>query len=197
MTNIYNINNGLIEVYNLNPLEREIKDFKKQELLKLPEEERVIVEEPTKGWFTTKKGVIYECGSYILRKSKKRELESNRELLKQYILGTLHEDRLLIKEDNLFLFEPYNLRPTHKIQLTKDLYLATVLANTDYSDSFLQTENLDNIKHLFEISNSKATIDMEELYKVYKYITNDLFEYEETVKYLEDSTSIYQKIKKH
>jgi len=76
MHNIYNINNGLIEVYDINPLKDKIKDFKKQELLKLKEEDRVLVEEPTKGWFTTKKGVVFECGSYILRKSKKKEIES-------------------------------------------------------------------------------------------------------------------------
>jgi len=131
MHNIYNINNGLIEVYDINPLKDKIKDFKKQELLKLKEEDRVLVEEPTKGWFTTKKGVVFECGSYILRKSKKKEIESNTKLLNQYIQGKLHEERLLKKESidgrELFLFEPYNLRPDYKIQLTKDLYLETVL----------------------------------------------------------------------
>lgn len=65
---IYNINQGVIEVYQFDPNMKELKRFRLQELDKLPVEEQILKREPTRSWFTPKKGVVYECENYILRR---------------------------------------------------------------------------------------------------------------------------------
>lgn len=200
MTNIYNINDDKIEIFNLLPKKDEIEKFKKEELLTIPREERVLIEEPNRGWLTTKKGVIYECGSFILRKSKLDEIRSSNLIINDYISGDFQEDRIVARYNgnnkHLFLLEPYYPISDKQINLTKDLYLLFQLQNSEYSDDFLQTEDLSKIKDLFILENKPfKEINLEELINTYTYIEQDSERLEDKLNYLEDSTKIYKKIK--
>ncbi len=200
MTNIFNVTNGKIEIYNMEPLVEDIKEFKAKEMLTIPISERVLIKEPTKGFLTTKKGVIYKCGSFILRKSKENEYERNINLVNDYIDGEFQEDRVVARyngyDDFLYLLEAYYPLDEEQINLTKDLYLLFQLQNAEYSDYHLHDEDLSKIKDLFKISNKPDNIiDMNELIKTYYYIEQDEGKLEEKMEYLNDSTKIYNKIK--
>lgn len=194
MNNIYKINNNQVEVYNLIPKEREIAQFKTSELLKFNEDERVLIEEPTKGWFTTRKGVIFECGSFILRKSKNKELAFNNELLKRFIENKLRTERLVARDNLYYLVPDIYQAPNHNIRLTKDLFLELLLKQKDYSNPHLQEEDLSSIKDLFTIDQLLATISLDELTKIYNFLNDDTNALEEQMTYLEDSTKVFKKL---
>ncbi len=194
MNNIYKINNNQVEVYNLIPKEREIAQFTTSELLKFNEDERVLIEEPTKGWFTTRKGVIFECGSFILRKSKNKELAFNNELLKRFIENKLRAERLVARDNLYYLVPDFYQAPNHNIRLTKDLFLELLLKQKDYSNPHLQEEDLSSIKDLFTIDQLLATISLDELTKIYKFLNDDTNVLEEQMTYLEDSTKVFKKL---
>ena len=198
MRKIYNINNGRVEIFQLGQNDYETKKFILDELGTMPMEDRLLKKD-NPSWFTPKKGIVYECGAYVLRRSNSKELKKSRFLLNDYIFGTLDVERLDAREDihgnDLYLLEPSYPYHNINIQLTKDLFLQALIENEEYASSILQESNLDRIKRLFSISDKPIdTIDIEEMAKVYDLVEEKPEAYRKKMSAIEDSTKVFQQI---
>ena len=200
MKKIYNLNNGRVEIFQLGQDDYETAKFVLDELGTMPIEERLLKKDNPSNWFTPKKGIVYECGAYILRKSNPKEVQKTRFLLNDYIFGGLEFERLTARNDihgnDLYLLEPSYPFNNVNIQLTKDLYLQTLIENEEYASSILQESNLDRIKRLFSISDKPIdTIDIEEMAKVYDLVEEKPEAYRKKMSAIEDSTKVFQKLR--
>ena len=193
---IYNINQGVIEVYQFDPNMKELKRFRLQELDKLPVEEQILKREPTRSWFTPKKGVVYECENYILRRydnprvSKKDHVDLVREA---YIDGLFQQHRVIV-HDKLFTLETLTDGDCY-INLTEDAYIAYLLENERFTSELLQEANLDNQKGLFTLSdNPIITLSLENMEKIFEsgLVSDD---YEKTVNTIQSASKVYKKIR--
>ncbi len=199
LDNLYNLTNDSVEVYDIEDKEDEIRKFGKLELQKINKDERVLLEEPTRGWLTPTKGVIYSCGSFILRKT---IYSYEKELIDAFLNKEFDDVRIASRYSDeldkvIFCYEPFYPTYNKQIQLTKDLYMQLKLSDRDYRDDYLQTEDLSTIKDLFTISSEPiAVISLDNLYKMYRYANKDIFNntFEEEIEYLDDSTNVYKKL---
>ena len=193
---IYNINQGVIEVYQFDPNMKELKRFRLQELDKLPVEEQILKREPTRSWFTPKKGVVYECENYILRRydnprvSRKDHVDLVREA---YIDGLFQQHRAIV-HDKLFTLETLTDGDCY-INLTEDAYIAYLLENERFTSELLQEANLDNQKGLFTLSdNPIITIALENMERIFESgLISD--NYENTVNTIQSASKVYKKIR--
>ena len=200
MKKIYNLNNGRVEIFQLGQDDYETAKFILDELGTMPIEERLLKKDNPSNWFTRKKGIVYECGAYILRKSNPKEVQKTRFLLNDYIFGSFELERLDARNDihgnDLYLLEPSYPYNNVNIQLTKDLYLQILIENEIYANPILQESNLDRIKRLFSISeNPIETIDVEEMFKVYDLIEENQEAYKIIMTEIEESTKVFQKLR--
>ena len=194
--NIYNLNNGNIEIYNIKPLEDKIKLFKQNEIKKIPENERVLKALTKKRYITYKKDVVYNNPMYVLKKSEDTE---NEEILKNYLIenvssGEIRRVQREDKDDYLFFLELVYPNLNKRIQLTEDLANLILIEREEFDYYILNIDNVDRIKELFEIENNpKGIINLEDLKKLFN--TNLIYEDYETKKYyLENSTKVYKKL---
>ena len=194
--NIYNLNNGNIEIYNIKPLEDKIKLFKQNEIKKIPENERVLKALTKKRYITYKKDVVYNNPMYVLKKS---EDTQNEEILKNYLIenvssGEIRRVQREDKDDYLFFLELVYPDLNKRIQLTEDLANLILIEREEFDYYILNIDNVDRIKELFEIEdNPKGIINLEDLKKLFN--TNLIYEDYETKKYyLENSTKVYKKL---
>ena len=194
--NIYNLNNGNIEIYNIKPLEDKIKLFKQNEIKKIPENERVLKALTKKRYITYKKDVVYNNPMYVLKKS---EDTDNEEILKNYLIenvssGEIRRVQREDKDDYLFFLELVYPDLNKRIQLTEDLANLILIEREEFDYYILNIDNVDRIKELFEIEdNPKGIINLEDLKKLFN--TNLIYEDYETKKYyLENSTKVYKKL---
>ena len=194
--NIYNLNNGNIEIYNIKPLEDKIKLFKQNEIKKIPENERVLKALTKKRYITYKKDVVYNNPMYVLKKSEDTE---NEEILKNYLIenvssGEIRRVQREDKDDYLFFLELVYPDLNKRIQLTEDLANLILIEREEFDYYILNIDNVDRIKELFEIEdNPKGIINLEDLKKLFN--TNLIYEDYETKKYyLENSTKVYKKL---
>lgn len=194
--NIYNLNNGNIEIYNIKPLEDKIKLFKQNEIKKIPENERVLKALTKKRYITYKKDVVYNNPMYVLKKS---EDTDNEEILKNYLIdnvssGEIRRVQREDKDDYLFFLELVYPDLNKRIQLTEDLANLILIEREEFDYYILNIDNVDRIKELFEIENNpKGIINLEDLKKLFN--TNLIYEDYETKKYyLENSTKVYKKL---
>ena len=194
--NIYNLNNGNIEIYNIKPLEDKIKLFKQNEIKKIPENERVLKALTKKRYITYKKDVVYNNPMYVLKKS---EDEENEEILRNYLIenvssGEIRRVQREDKDDYLFFLELVYPDLNKRIQLTEDLANLILIEREEFDYYILNIDNVDRIKELFEIENNpKGIINLEDLKKLFN--TNLIYEDYETKKYyLENSTKVYKKL---
>ena len=194
--NIYNLNNGNIEIYNIKPLEDKIKLFKQNEIKKIPENERVLKALTKKRYITYKKDVVYNNPMYVLKKSEDTE---NEEILKNYLIenvssGEIRRVQREDKDDYLFFLELVYPDLNKRIQLTEDLANLILIEREEFDYYILNIDNVDRIKELFEIENNpKGIINLEDLKKLFN--TNLIYEDYETKKYyLENSTKVYKKL---
>ncbi|MBQ8131485.1 MAG: hypothetical protein IJ193_03250 [Bacilli bacterium] len=194
---IYDLNNGKIEVYSFRPLEHKLRLFRIQELDYFLPSERVLKKENTRSWFTPTKGVVYECDSYILRLLKYASKEDRREgpkLIREYIEGAYRSDPVIIN-DTLITLSPKNNTTNKRIQLTDEAYYAYLLDNEDFTSSYLQEGNLEDLKEVFKLSrNPIEEVSIDDFRRMY---SSDLIEgdYEEKMDYLEKSSKVFRKIR--
>ena len=194
---IYDLNNGKIEVYSFRPLEHKLRLFRIQELDYFLPSERVLKKENTRSWFTPTKGVVYECDSYILRLLKYASKEDRREgpkLIREYKEGPYRSDPVIIN-DTLITLSPKNNTTNKRIQLTDEAYYAYLLDNEDFTSSYLQEGNLEDLKEVFKLSrNPIEEVSIDDFRRMY---SSDLIEgdYEEKMDYLEKSSKVFRKIR--
>ena len=193
---IYNINQGVIEVYQFDPNMKELKRFRLQELDKLPVEEQILKREPTRSWFTPKKGVVYECENYILRRydNPRVSRKDHVDLVREAYLDGLFQQHRAIVHDKLFTLETLTDGDCY-INLTEDAYIAYLLENERFTSELLQEANLDNQKGLFTLSdNPIITIALENMERIFESgLISD--NYENTVNTIQSASKVYKKIR--
>lgn len=171
---IFQINGGRIEIFSFNAEDEKMQDFKTQELLKLPEDERVLHKGSPLSWFSSKNGVVYSCGAYVLKAvPKEGEMQFSR-LEERFIQGEFVGDPVRVVErfddDGQVLYLcPVRDTLDNKIQLTNDLYLLQLLESEDFQNEVLHEESLDGLGELFDISSEPiSAISIRELEKMYE-----------------------------
>ena len=70
---IYRINKGKIEVFNLKPRIELIAFFRDDEIKKIPENERVLLYKDKKSIFDKQSDIIYQRNNYVLKKTNDEE----------------------------------------------------------------------------------------------------------------------------
>ena len=193
---IYYLNKGKIEIYNIKPLVNKINLFLKNELNKIPEDEIVLDYIPKKNILIPKKNIIYENYDYILKKSHDK---NNKDIINKSIYNGLYNGKIkkIYREDKkeLILLELLYIYSNKRIQLTEDIANEFLIEEGEYDSIYINKETLDNIKNLFQIHNNPLyKIDINELKKYYD--TNLVKEsFEDKLYYLEESSKIYEKLK--
>ena len=193
---IYYLNKGKIEIYNIKPLVNKINLFLKNELNKIPEDEIVLDYIPKKNILVPKKNIIYKNYDYILKKSHDK---NNKDIINKSIYNGLYNGKIkkLYREDkkDLILLELLYIYSNKRIQLTEDIANEFLIEEGEYDSIYINKETLDNIKNLFQIHNNPLyKIDINELKKYYD--TNLVKEsFEDKLYYLEESSKIYEKLK--
>lgn len=203
MSTIYNLNSGKVEVYDLEPKRYAINLYRINELKKVPEDEKIILREDNKGILTNRKGLVYECGNYVLRKGLPKNFEqkeANYDLLSRYYHDIYSHGKVSIRprkdtDKYIILFDPDIYHDNRLIQITTGLYLEHLLEKGMYVEETLQNSDLSNLKDLFKLDKEpRSSIDIKEMKNLMEsgLINN---EYEETMAYLEDSSKVFKKIK--
>lgn len=201
---IFHLKHGTIEMYEFEPIMPRIALFRLQEMKKIDESEQVIKKERPHTWFTPKKGIVFECDNYILRKSPPKtfkEKEANYLFVKRFINGLFRNASVHVmpREDkdgeSIIILNPKDGVHNEKIQLTPDLYLEYLLGNERFSMPVLQEEDLTEERPLFQISkNPVMECDLGALESLLKsgLINGD---YDERLEWLEGSTKVYEKLR--
>lgn len=202
---IFRLSNGTIQIYNFEPIQSRISLFRLREMKKIGEDERILTRENNPTWFTPKKGIVYECGGYILRKSPPKsfeEKENNYFFVRRYIEGLFKNGSVHVLErddqegQKLFILNPKDEDETNKkIQLTPDLYLEYLLENERFSSHALQEQDLAREQSLFDIS-SQPIMECS-LESLQDLLDSGLVKgnYDEKVELLEGSTKVYEKLR--
>ncbi len=197
---IYQINNGKVEVYSFDVLKDKMEEFRAQELLKIPEDERVLKKDNPLNWFSSRNGVVYSCGAYVLRGVPSSEDETFSVIEERFIRGDFVGDPVRIVErfdddGEIIYIGPVRDTLENKIQITSDLQLVQLLENEEFQDEMLEEEELAEIGELFDISEEPITsIVLDELIKMYKaeLIKGDV---DSQVEYLEKSGKVLEKLR--
>ena len=195
--NILNIKGGKIEVYGFEPKTYSINLFRLTELKKIPKEQQILRRENTRGWFTPKKGVLYECDNYILRPFPSKKIEDHDEWLRirrSYTNGFYKNDPVY-QHGDIIALHPNQGMDRNYIQLTEDAYLEYLIEREMYGHEFLQDKNLDSLHELFKISKKPImTIDIEQLEKICaSKIIDEPFS--EKISSIENESKVYQRLK--
>ena len=199
MGEIYNLSKGKVEVYGLEPLKKEIILFRRKEMESIPYDERVLDRIPTKGWFTPKKDVIYECGSYVLRKRIPRPEDEF--LINEFVNDYLRSYRVrdVKRTDNgeyATLLDPTRVIVEKELQLTEEILLELLLENENYNNKRLQNGDLSRIRGLFRISKEPiTTLDLEELKKYFSTNLVPQDELKTKMETINGSTKVYRKLR--
>lgn len=194
---IYNVKNGVIEVYDFETLQYRMNLFRLEELKRIPQREQILRREPTRSWFTPRKGVVYECDNYILREfdlSKLDEVDQSTMIRRSYINGIFRSDPVEERSD-LITLSPRKGLTDFRVQLTEDAYMGYLLDNEQFDHPMLRDHRLDKQKELFQISDAPVdTISIPELEKMYQHgiVEGD---YYKTMDSLERTSKVYQKIR--
>lgn len=198
---IYRINKGKIEVFNLKPRIELIAFFRDDEIKKIPENERVLLYKDKKSIFDKKSDIIYQRNNYVLKKTTDEE---NRVIIQKNLLDVSNpgEIRRLKRTDNeeyILLLDLLFDYKNKRIQITPDLCNELLLEKEDYDSYCLDLNRLSRIKNLFKLSDKPVyKIDIKE---VKKYFDSDMYDeymngtFEEEMYYLESSTKVYEKLK--
>ncbi len=201
---IFRVNNGTIQIYNFEPIYSRIALFRLKEMKKIDEDEQVITKEGPLTWFSPKKGLIYECGSYVLRRTPPKtfdEKEKNYELVKQYIDGiftnaSVHViKRKDIEGKSIIILNPKHGISGRKVQITPDLYLEYLLENERFAAEMLQTADLSKESYLFNISDQPVMeCSLDSLTNLINsgLVKGDL---DDKLDLLDGSTKVYEKLK--
>ncbi len=199
MKNIYNLSKGKVEVYGLEPLKEKIILFRGKEMESIPYNERLLDRIPTKGWFTPKKDVIYECGSYVLRKRIPRPEDEF--LINEFVNDYLKPYRVrdVKRTDNgeyATLLDPTRVIVEKELQITEEILLELLLENENYDNKRLQNGDLTRIRDLFRITKRPITIiDLEELKKYFSTNLVPQDELKTKMNQINGSTKIYRKLR--
>ena len=165
--NIYNLNNGYIEIYNLRPLHEKIRLFKQKEMEKIPEDERVLKVQNKQRYRMYKNDVVYNNPTYVLKKS---EDEHNDKLIEQTVIdeiisGDIRRVQREDKDEELFFLELFGNK---RIQLTQDLCNLLLIEREDYDSYVIDIDRINIIKDLFELDNNLVEkINFKEIEKLY------------------------------
>lgn len=200
MSAIYNLNNGQLEVYNMEILRDKVNLFRKNEMKKLPEDERVLDLIETRGWFTPRKDVIYENQAFVLRKNND---ENNDSIIKKCVCypnlynGYINKLKRTDNNEDLIILELFYKYSNRRIQLTEDLCNDLLIEEEEYDSELINLDRVGNLRELFRISETPLqSINFEEIKKLYE--TNLIEEtLEDKIKLLENSTKVYEKLKSH
>ena len=199
MRNIYNLSKGKVEVYSLEPLRESVAEFRRNELESLPSDERVLEYLPPLGWFSSKNGVIFECGSHALRK-----LEPDADdtiIMSEFINDHIKTYSLndFVRRDNgkdATVLDPYTYLTNRRIQLTNNTVLELLLEGEDYTSTRLQFGDLSDIKDLFSISDKPITVlDLEEMKKYFSTNLSSKDEFAKKMSQINGSTKVYRKLR--
>lgn len=200
---IFRLNNGTIQVYGFEPIRSSIEYFRLNEMKKIDEDERVITRDYNRSWFAPKKGIVYECDSYVLRRTPPKnfkEKEDNYLFIYRFINGLFRNASVHVmdredKDGELIILNPKDGTPRKKVQLTHDLYLEYLLENERFAATALQEADLTKEKSLFSISD-KPIIEcsMDSLTGLIEsgLVRGDV---DEKLELLEGSTKVYEKLK--
>ena len=195
---IYNLEKGKIEVYSIRPIEHKFKLYRVKELDKFLPLERVLIRENTRSWFTPTKGVVYECENYILRPMKYAKKEQQRDAirtLRDYMDGSFRRDPVRVYENGLITLSPNNDTTNKCIQLSEEAYYAYLLDNEDFTSTYLQEADLEDLREVFRLSKNPITeITTDELKRLY---LSGLAEgrYDEKMDYIEKTSKVFKKIR--
>ena len=198
---IYRINKGKIEVFNLKPRIELIAFFRDDEIKKIPENERVLLYKDKKSIFDKKSDIIYQRNNYVLKKTNDEEnsviLQKN--LLDVSIPGEIRRLRRTDNDEYVILLDLLLKDKNRRIQITQDLCNELLLEKEDYDSYCLDLDRLNRIKKLFELGDKPMyKIDLKE---IKKYFESDIYDeymngtFEEEMYYLESSTKVYEKLK--
>ena len=195
--NIYNINGGTLEIYSFEPKHYAMDLFRIAELKKVPEEEQILRKEDTRGWFTPKKGVMYECDNYILRPFQRKKLADYDEwsrIRRSYIHGIYSHDPVK-QHDDLITLHTKKGTSRNLINLTEDSYAAYLLDNEMFSSEFLEGRDLSPLREIFELSEDPfMTIRIKEFEKLCQSkVIEEPFN--ETMSDIEKESKVYRKLK--
>lgn len=195
--NIYNINGGTLEIFDFGPKRYAMDLFRIEELKKIPESEQILRKEDTRGWFTPKKGVIYECDNYILRPFNRKKMAEYDEWFRirhSYVHGLYSHDPVK-QHDDLITLHTKKGTSRNLINLTEDSYAAYLLDNEMFASDFLEDRDLTPLKGVFEISEEPyMTIKIDEFEKLCRgKVIEEMFS--EKMSDIEKESKVYQKLK--
>ena len=194
---IFNLEGNKIEVYQFNTIPHKIKLFRVHELDTLLREEQILRREPTRGWFTPTKGVIYECDNYVLRmiRNPKREEASEMQKVRIAYINSRYENDPVFINNGLITLSPENNTTNKRINLTMNAYLAYLLDNEMFDSPFLQEQNLEKVKDIFKISDKPLMeLSVEELRKLYESQLID-YDFDEKMEYVKSTSKVLKKLR--
>lgn len=194
---IYNLKNGVIEVYNFEPYNYKLNLFRLEELKKIPKEEQVLVESPTNGWFTPKKRKVFECDAYVLQGlnlHKMDQIDQHSLMRKLYINGSYDNDVVDVYPDFITLTPDHGCSK-YRIQLTEEALLSFLLKNELFDSSFLHSKSLYRQKDLFKISKDPISdVSLKDVETMYE---SGLIPgtFDDTLTYLDRSSKVFRKMR--
>lgn len=199
---IYQIQGGKIEVFSFSAIEEKMKKFRKEEMETLPEDERFLLRNDPPSWFRSQKGIVYECGAYVLQKRLDLDCSSEQYSVveKKFHAGAFLKDPIRIlpredQDDDIIVLHPGRGTSDVRVQLTPDLYLAQLLEREEFSDEDVQSSSLEAVRDLFFISEDPISeISIEEMKKLFDH---DLIagEYSSQIDYIEKAGKVLQKLR--
>ena len=194
---IYNLNNGVIEVYGFLPVNYKLQLFRLEELKEIPMKRQILRMDKPRSWFTRSDRIVYECGAYTLREfdySKMSQADKASLVRKLYINGSYHDDPVKVVDD-LILLSPRQDFTDYRVQLTEDAYCGYLLDNEQFDNPILGDHSLDRLRGLFQITDEPlSSISLKELEKAYDM---DLVDgnFDEALDSLEKTSKVYKKIR--
>ena len=194
---IYDLNNGVIEVYSFEPINYKLQLFRLEEMKDIPKERQVLRMDNPRSWFTKSNGIVYECGAYTLREfdySRMDQADKASLVRKFYVNGTYHDDPVKII-GGMILLSPKRGFTDYRIQLTENAYCGYLLDNEQFDNPILGDHSLDRLRGSFKISEEPiSTISVDELEKAMKMqiVPGD---FDETMDSLEKTSKVYKKIR--
>ena len=193
---------GTIQTFRLIPNYERISDFVSSEMMKVPEDERVLRRgDSISYWnFRRKDDVVFDCSAYSLKKE-------NTEGKEDYLLHFM--DALKTGADSWF--EPEVIRYRYRtgenvfsyrvgmlpysIQTTENLYILGLLERRQFNSPLLHFSDLTEIAKLFDMSESIHSIDLDEMDKLVEY--GIIPESKERMIGYTNSSRVYKNLKKH
>ena len=199
MRNIYNLTKGKVEVYEIEPIVRNVISFRKDQMDSIPEDERVLEVLPNRSWFNPTKGVVYECGSYLLRKKIPNDRDNF--ILREFINGhvtkyDLYEKTRTDNDEPLLVIDPILYMEERRIQITRDILIELLLEKEDYEGLASMDADYSNVRELFRITNDPVSvIDLEELKKYFSTSLVPFNEMSTQMSKIGNSTKVYRKLR--